>query len=255
MAQNIYDNEAFFVGYSQLPRSIEGLDGAPEWPSLRALLPELAGRRVLDLGCGFGWFSRWARAQGAAEILGVDLSERMLTRAKAETRDAAISYVKADLEKFSAAPETFDLAYSSLAFHYIEDLEGLLARIHAALVPDGRLIFSVEHPIYTAPALPGWSIDGAGHSRWPVDGYLDEGPRFTDWLAKGVIKQHRMIGTYVSRLLRAGFVISHIEEWGPSKDQVAAHPDWANERQRPMFLLMACSRSVASSQGQPASKR
>jgi SAM-dependent methyltransferase len=243
MAQNIYDNETFFAGYSQLPRSVEGLDAAPEWPSLRALLPPLDGRRVLDLGCGFGWFCRWARAQGAGAVLGVDLSERMLTRAKAETRDAAISYVRADLERFSPAPGMFDLAYSSLAFHYLEDLEGLLARIHAALVPDSKLVFSVEHPIYTAPALPGWSVDSAGHGRWPVDGYLDEGPRSTDWLAKGVIKQHRMIGTYVSLLLRAGFVISHIEEWGPSPEQITAHADWAQERERPMFLLMACNRS------------
>src|SRR5215475_8624397 len=100
MAQNIYDNEAFFAGYSQLPRSIEGLDGAPEWPSLRALLPGLENRKVLDLGCGFGWFCRWARQQGAISVLGVDLSERMLARAKAETSDPAISYVKADLEQF-----------------------------------------------------------------------------------------------------------------------------------------------------------
>ena len=66
MTQNIYDNEEFFAGYSRLPRSVEGLDGAPEWPALRAMLPELRGRRVLDLGCGFGWFCRWAREQGAA---------------------------------------------------------------------------------------------------------------------------------------------------------------------------------------------
>jgi SAM-dependent methyltransferase len=66
MAQNIYDNEEFFEGYSRLPRSVEGLDGAPEWPALRALLPDLRGLDVLDLGCGFGWFCRWARGQGAA---------------------------------------------------------------------------------------------------------------------------------------------------------------------------------------------
>ncbi|MGH6880247.1 MAG: class I SAM-dependent methyltransferase, partial [Hypericibacter sp.] len=159
MAQNIYDDETFFAGYSQLPRSIDGLEGAPEWPSLRALLPSLAGRRVLDLGCGFGWFCRWARAQGAAQVLGVDLSQRMLTRARAETADPAISYVQADLEQFSPAPGAFDLAYSSLAFHYIENLERLLTPIHEALVPGGRLVFSVEHPIYTAPRAPGWSVD------------------------------------------------------------------------------------------------
>lgn len=54
MAQNIYDNPDFFAGYSQLPRQIRGLDGAPEWPSIGAILPTVSGKRVLDLGCGFG---------------------------------------------------------------------------------------------------------------------------------------------------------------------------------------------------------
>lgn len=60
MTQNIYDQADFFAGYSQLPRSLHGLDGAPEWPDLQAMLPDLKGKRVLDLGCGFGWFCRWA---------------------------------------------------------------------------------------------------------------------------------------------------------------------------------------------------
>ena len=57
MAQNIYDNPEFFAGYSGLPRQVKGLDGAPEWPTVRAMLPDLAGKRVVDLGCGFGWFA------------------------------------------------------------------------------------------------------------------------------------------------------------------------------------------------------
>ncbi len=77
MAQNIYDDPEFFAGYSRLPRSLDGLDGAPEWPALRAMLPPLRGRRVLDLGCGFGWFSRWARQQGAAQVMGLDVSEKL----------------------------------------------------------------------------------------------------------------------------------------------------------------------------------
>ena len=60
MAQNIYDDEEFFVAYSGLRRSVEGLDGAPEWPTLRSMLPPMSGLRVVDLGCGFGWFTRWA---------------------------------------------------------------------------------------------------------------------------------------------------------------------------------------------------
>jgi SAM-dependent methyltransferase len=222
VTQNVYDDEKFFEAYGRLPRSIQGLDGAPEWPALRALLPPLAGRRVLDLGCGFGWFCRWVREHGAARVLGVDVSERMLARATAETHDPAIVYVRTDLERLELPAAGFDLAYSSLALHYVEDLAGLLIRVHAALAPGGALVFSVEHPLCTAQ----------GH-------YLDEGPRATDWLVAGVIKQHRTIATYVDLLIRAGFGLARLDEWGPSPDQIAAHPEWANERQRPPFLLVA----------------
>ncbi len=71
MTQNIYENPDFFTGYSQLQRSRQGLDGAPEWPALRAQLTAMEGLRVVDLGCGYGWFCRWAAAEGATEVLGV----------------------------------------------------------------------------------------------------------------------------------------------------------------------------------------
>lgn len=90
MAQNIYDNPGFFSSYSQLPRQVHGLDGAPVWPAIKAMLPALAGKRAVDLECGFGWASRWMREQGAASVLGLDLSEKMIARAKANTSDAAI---------------------------------------------------------------------------------------------------------------------------------------------------------------------
>ena len=72
MTQNIYDDPTFFDGYSRLGRSVEGLDGAAEWHALRALLPDLRGMKVVDLGCGYGWFCRWAAEHGAQKILGLD---------------------------------------------------------------------------------------------------------------------------------------------------------------------------------------
>jgi SAM-dependent methyltransferase len=242
MTQNIYDDPEFFEGYSRLHRSVEGLAGAPEWPSLRALLPDLRGLGVVDLGCGFGWFCRWAREQGAARVLGLDVSEKMLARAKASTSDAAVTYERTDMERLELPEAGFDLAYSSLVLHYIEDAARLLAEIHRALAPGGRFVFSTEHPIYTAPTNPGWSIDARGRKTWPVDRYSVEGPRTTEWLARGVVKHHRTTGTTLNLLVRSGFTIEHVEEFCPTAEQIAAEPPLAEERERPMFLLAAARR-------------
>jgi ubiquinone/menaquinone biosynthesis C-methylase UbiE len=239
VTQNIYDNDEFFEGYSRLGRSVEGLAGAAEWPAMRALLPELRGLRVVDLGCGFGWFCRWAREQGAAKVLGLDVSANMLARARADTADPAIAYEQCDLERLELPAASFDLAYSSLTLHYIERLERLLEQVRKALVSDGSLVISVEHPIYTAPSRPGWTVDASGRRTWPIDQYLLEGPRSTDWLTEGVIKQHRTIATYLRLLKDAGFAVTHVEEWGPTDEQIAARPALAEERQRPAFLLLA----------------
>jgi ubiquinone/menaquinone biosynthesis C-methylase UbiE len=239
MTQNIYDNAEFFEGYSRLPRSVQGLDGAPEWPALRALLPDLRGAKVLDLGCGFGWFCRWAATHGAAQVTGMDVSEKMLARARAEGGAPVITYVKADLEGLSLPEASFDLVYSSLALHYVEKLDALMGEVHRSLKPGGALAVSVEHPMMTAPAHAVWSADPDGRKTWPVSCYLEEGPRQTDWLTKGVMKQHRTMATYLNMLPRLGFDITRVEEWGPSPEQVAAHPDFAPERERPPFLLLA----------------
>jgi len=239
MTQNIYDRPDFYHGYSQLNRSVEGLEGAEEWPALRAMLPDLNGLTVIDLGCGFGWFCRWAREQGATRVVGIDISEKMLARAQATTADECITFERADLERLDLPEARFDLAYSSLVLHYINDAVRFFQRVHRALVPGGRFVFSTEHPIYMAPTNPVWSIDAAGRRTWPLDRYLDEGPRITDWLAKGVMKHHRTMGTTLNLLLQSGFAIQHVEEFCPTAEQITAKPDLAAERERPMFLLVA----------------
>lgn len=243
MAQNIYDDPGFFAGYGGLARSIDGLDGAPEWPDIRAMLPDLTARRVVDLGCGFGWFARWARAHGAASVHGIDLSHNMIGRARADTADAGIAYEIADLETIVLPRAAYDFAYSSLALHYIADLGRLLATLHGALAAGGQFVFTTEHPIFMAPSRPGWVIDGAGRRTWPIDRYSDEGPRITDWLAPGVVKQHRTLGTTLNALVKAGFAIGHVEEWRPTPRQIAAAPALAEEVDRPMLLLVRAQRA------------
>jgi hypothetical protein len=196
MTQNIYDDPEFFQGYSQMARSIGGLDAAPEWPALKALLPPMLGLKVVDLGCGYGWFCRWASEQGADSVLGLDVSQKMLEQARKTTSTSNIRYEHAD----------------------------------------------IEHPIFMAPRNPGWIIDAQGRKSWPVDGYQMEGERVTNWLADGVIKQHRTIGTLLNTLIGAGFNIRHVNEWGPSDAEVAAQPALAEERERPMMMLVGVQR-------------
>jgi len=242
MAQNVYDDEQFFAAYGRLPRSVDGLDAAPEWAALRSMLPPMAGRRVVDLGCGYGWFCRWAADAGAASVLGIDVSERMLDRAVADTHDTRVSYVRADLDQLDLQQldlETgaFDLVYSSLTLHYLADLDRLLTQIARSLTPGGRFIFSCEHPIFTAPSTPGF-VEGPDGPVWPLDQYQVEGERITNWLADGVVKQHRTITTYFTALRRAGFDVTDLVEWRPTDDDLAVHPDWAAELDRPMFFLV-----------------
>lgn len=162
MSQNIYDDPGFFAGYATLDRSVKGLDGAPEWPAIQRLLPALAGLRVVDLGCGYGWFCRWAQQQGAKQIIGFDLSNRMLERAREMTTGKTIEYRCADLQTLTLPADSCDLVYSSLALHYLPDIAPLFATIYQALVPGGTLVFSAEHPIYTAPLQQGWQVDEQG---------------------------------------------------------------------------------------------
>lgn len=249
MPQNIYDQPDFFAGYNQFRRSREGLVGAPEWPTLQAMLPPLAGLRVLDLGCGFGAFARWAGEMGAERVLGVDLSQNMLDRARAETHDSAVTYIQGDIEQLQREAASFDLVYSSLALHYIESFDAVCGCVQHLLAPGGHFVFSVEHPIFTAPSNPGWQTDPGGAAIWPLNQYLREGPRVTEWITAGVIKQHRTLASYVTSLLAHGFQLTHLNEWGPDAAQLAAHPEWANEVDRPPFLLIGARLQPRDHQG------
>lgn len=247
MAQNIYDDPEFRAGYVTLDRQIRGLDGAPEWPSMRTMLPtDLRGRRVVDLGCGFGWFSRWADEHGAASVIGVDVSREMLKRARADTSSSSIDYRRTDLDRLNLPDRSVDLAFSSLTFHYVADLDRLLRMLAEAIEPGGQLVFSVEHPILSAPSSQHFETSDAGRMIWPLERYLEEGERVTHWFVDGVIKQHRTIATYINSLVTAGFVVDHIDEWGPSAEQIRERPEFSDDVHRPWFLLVGATRRDAT---------
>jgi trans-aconitate methyltransferase len=246
LAQNIYDDPRFLAGYSAFPRSRDGLAATGEWPAFRALLPEIAGKRVVELGCGFGQLTRWLAAEGAREVLAFDLSEKMLARARQETDSPAVRYERADLETLALEPLSADLVVSSMTLHYLEDFGGLARMLFAAMLPGARLVFSVEHPIYAARAEPEWVTAADGRQAFAIADYGIEGRRVTNWIVDGVVKYHRSIGTMLNTLMAAGFTYGAVDEWTPSEAQFDAHPDWrATELTRPMFLLVSVNKPAA----------
>lgn len=234
--QNIFDDPVFFENYRQLRENDSGLNGLLEMPALYSLLPELNGLSILDLGCGFGDFARYARQHGAGQVLGVDVSEKMLAQARASTNDESIVYQHLAIEQFQAQEQQFDLAISSLALHYIEDFSTLCEKVFASLKPGGQFIFSVEHPICTAFQV-GW-VPYKEDDVWPVDHYQEQTLRHTTWFVDDVQKYHRTVETYINTLLDSGFAVTRLLEPKPRDEAVALRPDLANHCRRPPFLLL-----------------
>lgn len=240
MKQNKYDDLGFFEKYSQMPRSTGGLNAAGEWPALRALLPELRDKRVLDLGCGFGWHCRYAREQQARSVVGVDLSEKMLARARDNTNDTAIEYRRLAIEDIDFTAGEFDVVISSLALHYVERFDMVCRKVHHCLVPGGIFILSVEHPVFTALAAQDWYYGPQGERlHWPVDDYQNEGLREARFLDNDVVKYHRTLATYVNALIEFGFGIMKLSEPQPTPEMLAKSSEMRDETRRPMFLLIA----------------
>lgn len=243
MKQNKYDDIQFFSEYEKMPRSVKGLEAAGEWHVLKTLLPEMKNKSVLDLGCGFGWHCRYAREQQASSVIGVDISEKMLQKAREKTDDPAISYIQMPIEEIDFSNGQFDVVLSSLAFHYIQSFREVCKKVYDSLKPEGSFVFSVEHPIFTSRDEQDWYYDDKGNRlHWAVDHYQSEGIRETTFLTNNVIKYHRTISTYLNDVMKAGFTISAVEEPIPSEEMLNTIPDMKDELRRPMFLMISAKK-------------
>lgn len=243
MKENKYDDSRFFEKYSQMERSKKGLDGAGEWYALKRILPDLKGKRVLDLGCGYGWHCKYAAGQGAAFVLGTDISQKMLQTAAERNPDPKIEYRCAAMEDLEFDAGAFDVVLSSLAFHYVEDLEPLVRNIARWLVPGGELVFSVEHPVFTAYGAQDWYYGADGSIlHFPVDNYYYEGKREAVFLGEQVTKYHRTLTTYLETLLNSGFLLQHVVEPQPPENMMDL-PGMRDEMRRPMMLLVSAKKA------------
>lgn len=246
MAHNFYDDRFFFEQYSQMPRSLKGLDAAGEWATFRDMLPSLENTNVLDLGCGYGWHCEYAVAQHAAKVVGIDISEKMLQRARQQPHADQITFIKGsidDLEEMGFESHEFDVVMSSLAFHYLPDFETVVEQVKAVLTFNGTFIFSIEHPIYTAHHSQDWVYDAAGKpAHWPVDDYQYEGERQVEFLETRVIKYHRTLSHYLNVLIDHHFVIDGLAEPVPSEKMLEESPHMKEELRRPMMLIISARR-------------
>lgn len=239
MKENKYDDPRFFEKYSQMTRSQQGLAGAGEWRELEKLLPDFHGRRVLDLGCGYGWHCRYAAGHGAARVLGTDISQKMLEAARARNPGPSIEYRQAAMEDLRFPDGSFDVVLSSLAFHYVKDFRPLVRSISRWLTPGGGFVFSVEHPVFTAYGSQDWYYGPDGEIlHFPVDNYYLEGPREAVFLGERVTKYHRTLTTYLDTLLENGFRLTRVVEPQPPEDMMEL-PGMRDELRRPMMLLVS----------------
>ena len=242
MKENPYDNPIFFQKYSQMLRSTQGLEGAGEWRELQKLLPDFSGKRVLDLGCGYGWHCGYAAGHGAAYVLGTDLSERMLETARIKNSAPAIQYRRSAMEDLTFPEGSFDVVLSSLALHYVRDFGPLVENIFRWLTPGGTFVFSAEHPVFTAYGSQDWYYGPGGEIlHFPVDNYYYEGERDAVFLEEHVVKYHRTLTTYLNALLDCGFRLKRVVEPQPPEDMLDL-PGMRDEMRRPMMLLVSAEK-------------
>ena len=191
-------------------------NGLLERPALRSLVPEnLAGAMVLDAGCGSGAQAQWLLDQGA-EVVGVDVSPRMIEEAERRCGGRG-RFLVADLaEPLPLEPASFDGITSSLVLHYVADWSVPLRSFASALRPGGWAVISLDHP--ASPPLPGQR-----------GGYFDTELLSETWHKADVeVSQQfwrRPLGAVFGAFADAGFVVDRIAEPQPSEEALRLFPD------------------------------
>ena len=236
--QNIFNDPEFFEGYYALRGQSDNLNVLIEQPEIKKLIPDVSGKRVLDLGCGYGTNCAEFAAAGASRVVGVDLSEKMLSVARSEHGGENITFLQMDMNDVDRIDGKFDLIFSSLAFHYVEDFGAFSKKLYGKLDGGGILLFSQEHPLNTA-GDDGFNYDGNGNAvSFNLRDYALEGKRKVDWIVQGVEKYHRTFSGILNPLIEAGFKIQKLVETTPSKEAIAIRPRVVKHFIRPIYLLV-----------------
>ena len=242
--QNIYDNETFFEDYQQHREDEINFNTCIETPTLLAMLPDMKGKTVLDIGCGMGHHAKQYADMGAASVLGVDISEKMLGYAREHNSADCITYRRMPMEDISALDRQFDLVTSSLVFDYIEDFDKLMRDVFGLLKEDGELVYSMSHPIVTAwdGTYDRYTRTETGERLFAnLHRYMAEGCRKVKWVVDEVEVYHRTVSTLINSMIRAGFIIEECQESRASDELREKYPDkFGGTIHRPEFIFFRC---------------
>jgi SAM-dependent methyltransferase len=184
------------------------------------LLGEVAGRRVLEVGCGSAPCARWLTDQGA-RVIGLDLSAGMLRHAVAAARETGIwvPLVQADATRLPFADRSFDLACSAFgAVPFVADSAAVMREVARVLRPGGRWVFAVTHPMrWIFPDDPGEAGLIVAQS------YFDRTP-YVEVDGRGqptYVEHHRTLGDRVREIVAAGLTLEDLiePEWPPELER------------------------------------
>ena len=222
--QNIFDNAVFFQGYKKIRDNAVNANILFEIPALCSMMPDLKGKKVLDLGCGFGEHCRMFVERGAEKVVGIDISSKMLDVAKQENSDPKIEYLNLPMEEID----------------YVEDFAGVVRNVYTLLDTDGSFVFSQEHPLVTCHSGGSrWTRDQNGEKKHVnLANYGVEGERETTWFVDHVKVYHRTFSNIVNTLLEAGFSVEQMIEPLPTPELLECYPDYKDLLHKPDFLLI-----------------
>ncbi|MGK5742901.1 methyltransferase domain-containing protein [Micromonospora sp. URMC 103] len=185
-------------------------------PAMLDLAGDVAGRRILDVGCGAGPLLAALRDRGAT-VTGVDPSAKMLDLARQRLGgDAALHQGGLGGDPLPFPDDAFDDVVACLVLHYLEDWKGPLAELRRVLVPGGRLIVAVNHPFVYHLIRP--EGDYFATEQWSEDYVFNGQPAvLTYW--------HRPLHAITNEFIAAGFRIAAVSEPPPAPGAREAFPD------------------------------
>ena len=212
-----------------------------EQSAMYKYMPDVFGKRVLEIGCGYGRNCRYFAENGAVKVLGTDISRKMLQVAKRKSLGQPIEYRLLEPEKVVEIGKKFDMIYSSFVFHYVEHFDKLIAELNSLLNKDGVLLFSQKHPIITASLdrKPGWNYDERGKEiSYTFSNYHQSGKRGSNWFIDEDIVYHRTFGDIVTTLGQNGFYVEIADETKPTPFLLKQYPQLEKEMLKPSFLII-----------------